>query len=232
MTASSTQPRLLDLFCCAGGAARGYQRAGFYVVGVDIEPQPNYCGDEFYQVDALDALRDLLNLEGPYACDVIHASPPCQTWTVYRNCRPGAEPKWPDLIEPTRAALEATGLPWVMENVPKSPLIDPIQLCGTSFGIPVRRHRLFESNIDLTAPPCDHGRFTERRFPGSSNRPNGRTVCNIGEYRVPLAVQKECMEVDWTVTLHELSEMVPPAMTEHIGAQLRDVLELDDEDAA
>jgi DNA (cytosine-5)-methyltransferase 1 len=113
-----------------------------------------------------------------------------------------------------------------MENVPGAPLIDPIRLCGTSFGIRVRRHRLFELDGWATeaVPPCDHGRFTDRPFPGSTNRPNGRTVCNVGEYRVPLRVQKECMQVDWDVTLHELSEMVPPCYTEWLGVELATAL--------
>lgn len=216
------KPILLDAFCCAGGAAKGYQRAGFYVVGVDIEPQPNYCGDEFIQADALDVLAgDLSRYEA------IHASPPCQEFTVYRNCRPGMAPRWPNLIPATRELLRAVEQPWVIENVPSAPLVNPIQLCGTSFKIPVRRHRLFESSFPMLAVPCAHAEFTERRFPGSSNRPNGRTVCNIGEYRVPLAVQKECMEVDWTVTLHELSEAVPPCFTEYVGFQLRAALLLE-----
>lgn len=210
---------MLDLFCGAGGAAMGYHRAGFDVVGVDIEPQPHYPF-EFHQMDALASVRPGIETQ----FHAIHASPPCQTFTVYRNCRPEAKPRWPDLIEPTRKLLRNVGLPWVMENVPGAPLLDPVRLCGTSFGIPVRRHRLFESNWSIPGVPCDHKAFTERRFPGSSNRPNGRTVCNVGEYRVPLKVQKECMEVDWAVTLHELSEMIPPAYTEHIGRQLMDVV--------
>ena len=210
------RPRILDLFCGAGGAAMGYHRAGFDVVGVDVVNQPHYPFS-FFRGDALEYL-----VSGDLAgYDAIHASPPCQAFTVYRNARPGAEPRWPDLLEPTRELLEAAGLPWVMENVPGAPMADHhVTLCGTSFGIPVRRHRLFESSFPMLSVPCNHARFTERRFPGSSNRPNGRTVCNVGEYRVPLKVQKECMEVDWDVTLHELSEMVPPAMSEHIGAQL------------
>jgi DNA (cytosine-5)-methyltransferase 1 len=202
----------------------GYHRAGFDVVGVDIEPQPHYPF-EFHQGDALLALRGGL-WQG--WVDAIHASPPCQQFTVYRNARPGHEPRWPDLIAPTRDLLEITDLPWVMENVQGAPM-DPgdtlfgghgAVICGTALGIPIRRHRLFESSFPLESTGCAHARFTERRFPGSSNRPNGRTVCNVGEFRVPLKVQKECMEVDWDVTLHELSEMIPPKYTEFIGHQL------------
>jgi len=204
---------LLDLFCGAGCAGEGYRRAGFDVVGVDIDPQPNNP-HTFIQGDALEYLRD-----HGHEYDVIHASPPCQMFTVYRNCRPGHNPKWPDMIEPTRQALIESGKPWVIENVPGAPLIDPVRLCGTSFGIMVRRHRLFESSFTIDPVPCDHKRFTDRIFPGSTNRPNGRTVCNVGEYRVPLAVQKEHMQVDWNLTLSELSLGIPPAYTEYVGRE-------------
>lgn len=208
-----SRPRLLDLMCGAGGAAMGYHRAGFEVVGVDINPQPNYPF-EFHQMDAMDATVAV------WAFDAIHASPPCQLFTVYRNNHKQTYKPVQNLIPETRDLLQATGLPYVIENVPGAPLHNPVQLCGTSFPpLEVRRHRMFESNIPLTAPPCDHGRLTVRKYPGSSNRPNGRTVCNVGEYRVPLAIQKVAMGVDW-MTLPELSEAIPPAFTEHIGTQL------------
>ena len=187
----------------------GYHRAGFEVVGVDIEPQPHYPF-RFVQADALDY---------PLHCaDVVHASPPCQAFTVYNNCRPGHSPKWPDLISQTRDHLVRSGLPYIMENVAGAPLADPIRLCGTSFGLRVRRHRFFEvRGFSAVPPPCDHGRYQDRLFPGSSNRPNGRTVANIGEYRVPLAQQKLAMGINWQVTLAELSQAIPPAYTEWIG---------------
>lgn len=155
----------------------------------------------------------------------IHTSPPCQIFTRYRNVkkvRESTDRNYANYIPQTRAYLNIIGIPSIIENVQGAPLEDYIQLCGTSFGIPVRRHRWFELNWPEKpkVPECDHGRFTERRFPGSSNRPNGRTVCNVGEYRVPLKVQKECMQVDWTVKLKELSQMVPPAMTQYLGEQL------------
>lgn len=203
----------------------GYARAGFDVVGVDIAPQAHYPFP-FIQFDVLELMESWVSGENNFGLeltdvDLIHASPPCQLFTVYNNVksiRESTHDKYQDLIPQTRVLLERSGKPYVIENVPKAPLKEPIQLCGTTFGIPVRRHRMFETNWDIgPAPSCRHSDFTERRFPGSSNRPNGRTVCNVGEYRVPLKVQKECMEVDWTVTLHELSEMVPPAMTRWIG---------------
>jgi len=204
------RPLMLDLFCGAGGAAMGYYRAGFDVVGVDREAQPHYPF-RFVQADAL-----TFPLDG---FDAIHASPPCQAFTMYRNNASHVRQDHPDLIAPTRERLEAGGVPYVIENVPGAPLRDPITLCGTALGLPVRRHRLFESNCPLVGPGCAHGAFTERRFPGSTNRPNGRTVCNVGEYRVPLPVQREAMDIDW-MTLRELSQAIPPAYTELIGLQL------------
>lgn len=206
------KPRLLDLFCKAGGATRGYQRAGFHVTGVDIEPQPHYCGDDFVVADAME-----LSLNG---FDAVHASPPCQAFTVYGNNRAWVRPDHPDLIGPVRERLRAWGGPYVIENVPGAPLLNAVRYCGTSFPpLEVRRHRLFESNVLLMAPPCDHGRLTERKYPGGTTRPNGRTVCNIGEYRVPLAVQKAAIDIDW-MDLRELAQAIPPAYTQHIGEQI------------
>lgn len=216
------KPRLLDLFCGAGGAAMGYHRAGFEVVGVDIKPQPHYPF-EFWQMD----LTETGSFDSIVAWTlpaVIHASPPCQAFTVYGNNRAHIKTTHPNLIPPIRSLLRSSGLPYVIENVPGAPLESPIRLCGTSFGIPVRRHRLFETSSFMLAPPCDHGRFTERRFPGSSNRPNGRTVCNVGEYRVPLVVQREAMEMPWA-DLYDISQAIPPAYTEWIGKQLMSALE-------
>lgn len=224
--------RVLDLFSGAGGAADGYVRAGFNVLGVDKAAQPHYPY-LFVQDDALYVMEELLR--GKYYppgtdfywtlddFDLIHASPPCQLFTMYNNVKSIAKStseNYENLIPETRDLLRNSRKPYVIENVPRAPLEDYFQLCGTSFGIRVRRHRIFETNWGpITVPPCDHKRFTDKIFPGSSNRPNGRTVCNIGEYRVPLGTQKDHMQVDWPVTLHELSEMVPPVMTEHIGRQ-------------
>jgi DNA (cytosine-5)-methyltransferase 1 len=216
--------RLLDLFCGAGGAAMGYHRAGFEVVGVDIAPQPHYPF-EFHQRDALAAV-ELAPADWLFGFDAIHASPPCQAYTVYGNNARHVRDDHPDLIEPTRELLQATGLPYVIENVPGAPLRSPIMLCGTAFpGLEVRRHRIFESNMALLALPCQHGRLRERKYPGSSNRPNGRTVANIGEWRVPLAQQQVAIDINW-MTLPELSQAIPPAYTAHIGEQLMAHLEV------
>jgi C-5 cytosine-specific DNA methylase len=143
------RPRLLDLFCGAGGAAMGYARAGFEVVGVDIAPQPRYPF-EFHLEDALEFLP-LRRIWGDF--DAIHASPPCQRWTRAQNAAQNADGH-PDLITPLRPLLEATGLPYVIENVVGAPLRDPVKVCGLSLGLGVKRHRLFESNVSLFVPPC------------------------------------------------------------------------------
>ncbi len=210
--------KLLDLFSGAGGAAMGYHQAGFdEIVGIDIEPQKNYPF-EFIQGDALNPPVDL----GDF--DLIHASPPCQAFTVYNNNRNHVRNDHPDLIGQTQELL--AGRSHVIENVPGAPLNAHIVLCGTAFGIEVRRHRLFESSFGMMAPPCYHGRFTERKYPGSSNRPNGRTVANIGEWRVPFDQQCAAMGIDW-MTFEELSQAVPPVYTEFIGQQFLEIHHVD-----
>jgi DNA (cytosine-5)-methyltransferase 1 len=211
--------RLLDLFCGAGGGACGYERAGWEVIGVDITAQPLYPF-EFYQQDALIFLADVAGW-GPYRFDAIHASPPCQFATRYKNNRAHVRRDHPNLIPMTREFLQATELPYVIENVEdaREHLVEPVQICGTGLGVPIRRHRLFETNWPLIGVPCAHGAFTERRFPGSSNRPKGRTVMNVGEYRVPLTTQREVMEMPWA-NLHGISQAIPPRYTEHVGTQL------------
>lgn len=190
----------------------GYHRAGFEVVGVDINPQPNYPF-EFWQMDALLGI----SLFGR-GVDVIHASPPCQAFTAYRRRGSEVGAKYPNLIPEMRDTLEGCGLPYVIENVPGAPLRNPIQLCGSSFGLDVRRHRLFESNLPLSALPCDHGWQTPR-FPPATNRTNLRRTVEVGVWRIPLTVQQEAMGIDW-MTLPELSQAIPPTYTEHLGRQL------------
>src|SRR5581483_2394046 len=154
------RPRLLDLFCGAGGAAMGYHRAGFDVVGVDIRPQPNYPF-EFIRDDALEYLHWLVaGSGGPCWLEdfaAIHASPPCQHYANVTRWRV-AQSEHPDLIAPTRGPLQATGLPWVIENVRTRELRADFMLCGTALGLPVRRHRYFETNWSglVMSTPCQH----------------------------------------------------------------------------
>lgn len=213
-------PCLLDLYCCAGGSSRGYSLAGFDVVGVDIAPQPEYPY-EFVQGNAIEYL------ERHYReFDAIAASPPCQHFTKYRNCRPDVATRYENLIPETREALIATGLPYVMENVVGSPLLYPITLCGSMFGLDVRRHRLFESNVALASMPCDHSVWEANRFPGGRSRERGharipcRATVEVGRWNIPLAVQQRAMGIDWITDMRKLFESIPPAYTEHIGKQL------------
>lgn len=203
------KPVLIDLGCGAGGATKGYQKAGFYVIGVDIRPQPNYCGDEFFQSDALTFPLSL--------ADVVHASMPCQSYSRMSNCRPGLRESTPRLIEPIRQRLVAKGVPYVMENVVGSPLIDPILLCGTMFGLELYRHRLFETNFQLTEPLSDH---QPHLIPASrAGHWIPGTIMNVCGNTHPAAHARRIMEIDWT-TIPELSQAIPPAYTYWIGKQL------------
>lgn len=217
-------PLLIDLCCSAGGATRGYQLAGFEVWGVDVVPQVRYPGSRFIRADALDVLAEIGcgRLPRPVA---VHASPPCQTWSAYRRRGSGVGAGYPDLIGDLRMMLGLLGIPYVIENVPGAPLLDPIRLCGSSFGLDVRRHRLFETSWPTTAPPCDHGWQTPR-FPQATNRTNPRSTVEVGVRRIPLAVQQRAMGgVDW-MTREELSQAIPPAYTTWIGQRLMEHLAL------
>ncbi|HTE70458.1 MAG TPA: DNA cytosine methyltransferase [Actinomycetes bacterium] len=208
-----SRPRLLDLFCGAGGAAMGYHLAGFDVVGVDIAPQPHYPF-EFHQADA-----KWFPLDG---FDVIHASPPCQPFTAYRRRGGGVGDRYPDLIAWAWARLDQAGVPYVIENVEGAPLRDPVKLCGTGFALDVQRHRLFEASFPLLGVPCAHGRNAPR-FPQATNRANKRRTVEVGVWRIPLPIQQAAMGIDW-MTLEELSQAIPPAYTRFIGEQLLDAI--------
>ena len=213
-----TRPRLLDLFCCAGGAAAGYAGAGFEVVGVDIRPMPNYPF-RFIQADALEVLADREFLSQFAA---VHASPPCQfgALATLSQRRRGAE--YPDLIGPTRELLEASGLPWVMENVPGTPLRPDIRLCGCMFGLELpgvgylRRERWFETSwraFDLQPPHRHRGRAISIAGHGTPQWMRGRTG-HIG-----IAAWRQVMEIGWT-SRDELTEAIPPAYTRYVGERL------------
>jgi DNA (cytosine-5)-methyltransferase 1 len=216
------KPRLLDLFCCAGGAAKGYQEAGFHVTGVDIKPQPNYVGDRFFQMDALKALDFNGHVHPSLGrFDVIHASPPCQGYSDLRH-RTGRE--YPMLVEIMRSRLRLSGLPYVLENVEGAPLIAPIVLCGTMFPeLRVIRHRLFESNHPLMAP--QHGKhplvFTHDKRKAHYGKLDQDTsfVQVTGGGNCSIKNAREAMGIDW-MTKAELNEAIPPAYTRHIGEQI------------
>lgn len=190
----------------------GYHRAGFEVVGVDRDPQPRYPF-EFHQGDALEYLA-----EHGHEFDAVHLSPPCQLFTAYRRKGHGVGDGYENLIPQSRAAAQSLGIPYVIENVHGAPLNGAVMLCGSSFGLDVRRHRYFESNIPLLGLPCDHSWQTPR-FAPATNRVNLRRTVEVGVWRIPLDVQQKAMGIDW-MELRELSEALPPAYTEFIGRQL------------
>lgn len=194
------RPRLLDLFCGAGGAAMGYHRAGFDVVGVDNRPQPNYPF-EFRQADAL-YVAQWANV-ARHQWDAIHASPPCQFRSRATAWR-GDRSAHPDLITPLRPLLETTGLPYVIETVQEGRawLRNPTMLCGTHVGIDVQRHRYFEANwpLSILSLGCWHN--GQRSFEHKQER-----------------AYADAMGCDW-MTVKESRQAIPPAYTELIGHQL------------
>ena len=214
-----SRPRLLDLFCCAGGAGMGYSRAGFAVNGVDVELQPLYPF-WFYRGDALEFVR-----KHGHEYDAIHASPPCQANLHGLNAvnkSLGRENNHIDLIAETREALRATGKPYVIENVVGSSLLAPVRMCGSSFGLPIRRHRLFESNVLLMVPPCDHSWQTEKKYWTSYRKGNNARRSAVVQVYGSGAEKHHwgpALGIDW-MTPDELTQAIPPAYTEHIGKQL------------
>lgn len=213
------KPRLLDLFAGAGGASMGYHLARFEVVGVDIEPQPRYPF-EFHQADALEFPLD--------GFDAVHASPPCQAYSVANNIHGRTD--HPDLVGEVRDRLLAWGGPYVIENVPGAPLHNPMTLCGLSLGLNVKRHRLFESNVFMMAPPCgDHsgdwllvfGHTVLERGKATAKAKGGGNV--IRRRHVGTDRGRQAMGIDW-MTRDELSQAIPPAYTRFIGEQLLDAV--------
>ncbi len=210
--------RILDLFCGGGGAAMGYSRAGFEVVGVDIEPQPDYPF-EFIQGDALKAPH-----WHSLRFDAIHASPPCQAFSTATG---KARHRHDDLIEDTRTVLEALGVPFVIENVVGAPIRADLTLCGSMFGLDVRRHRLFELGGWSVAlqPQCAHHMQRPRfRSLDSRRAKQGRLASVVGvhghtQYANELELRQHAMGIDWLPN-RTLSQAIPPAYTEWIGTRL------------
>lgn len=207
--------RLLDLFCGAGGAAMGYKRAGFDVVGVDCAPQPNYPF-EFHQRDALEFLvvnhRDF---------DAIHASPPCQGYSALGKGTNGNSHKHPQLLDETRQLLTQTGLPWVIENVPQAPINNRITLCGEMFGLGVIRHRWFESNFLIMQPEhIPHRGLVRGWRHGKMQDGPYLAVYGRGGYKGTLDEWREAMGIDWMTRVSEFNNAIPPAYTEYIGQWL------------
>lgn len=208
------RPRLLDLFCGAGGAGMGYHRAGFEVVGVDIKPQPRYPF-EFHQADALEYVR-----EHGHEFDAIHASPPCQfgstrTPATHRH-------KHRNLIPATRSALRLAAKPYVIENVAGSRfhLVEPLMLCGSMFRLSVWRHRYFEvvPALPVLLPPCSH-HYQPVAINGT------RSVENAHGKNPSIESKRVAMGIDW-MTHDEIDQAIPPAYTELIGLQLIQICQI------
>lgn len=224
-------PVLLDLCSGQGGAAQGYRRAGFTVVGCDTRKAcgKRYPGD-FLHMDALEAL-ELYSSQ----VDAVHASPPCQRWTHGNVANDTSE--YPDLITPIRAALLPTGLPYIIENVPRAPLRNPMRLCGTMFGLGaidtdgtrlrLQRHRLFESNVFLYPPgPCRHkpdGAVWAGAY-GGARRTRAGAAQRHGGYVPSAPVMAQLLGIDW-MTEAGMYESIPPAYTQHLGSLLMAKLE-------
>lgn len=241
---ANSKPKLLDLFCGAGGAAMGYYRAGFDVTGIDIEPQRHYPFT-FIQSDALDYLA-----EHGKEFDAIHASPPCQFASLMRNLPWLKDKNYPALIKPTRDLLVALDVPWIIENVYSSRFgskqlaklgyaehgMKAGWLCGTMFGKPFYRHRLFETNFFWMAPGHPRHQYTIRngRYLGSRVRDiafssaNGTTSrwqngaqqrgCGYG-HAAGVNLARKAMDISW-MTRDELTQAIPPVYTEYTGHQL------------
>lgn len=195
------RPRALDLFCCAGGAGMGLHRAGFDVVGVDIDPQPHYPF-EFHQADALTYPLD--------GFDFIWASPPCQAHTLCQRIRDNDHP---ELVGPIRKRLRAAGVPWIIENVVGAPLIDPIELCGAMFGLQTYRHRLFECSFPIAAPPHPAHVAPVRKM-GRPPQP-GEFMHVVGNFS-GVKQAREAMGIEW-MPRDKLREAIPPAYSEYLG---------------
>ena len=217
----SGRRRLLDLFCCEGGAATGYHQAGFDVVGVDIDPQPRYPFP-FIQKDAT-----AVDMRFVRSFDALHASPPCQKHSDLAK-RNGNADAWPCFIAPVRALFVASGLPYVIENVEGAPLVDPVMLCGTMFPeTRVLRHRLFETNWPLI--PRAHGKhplvYTMDKRKAHYGKLNEWTspVQVTGGGNCSKAAAADAMGMPWA-SKHGLNEAIPPAYTRFIGEQLLEFL--------
>jgi DNA (cytosine-5)-methyltransferase 1 len=222
--------KVLDLFCCEGGAGYGYYLAGFEVTGVDLNPKysKNYPF-EFHVADAIKFLE-----ENYQNFDLIHASPPCQAYSVTKNSHNKEHPK---LIEATREALLKTGKPYILENVVGAPLLNPVTLCGTMFGLEaidtdgtplvLYRHRLFESNLSLTAPEhAKHKRGVQVAGSYGGARRDKYEAKNIrkGGYVPAKEIQEKLLGINWA-SEYGLWQSIPPAYTQHLGQQVKEILE-------
>lgn len=203
----SKRPLAIDLFCCGGGASMGLQRAGFSVIGIDIEKQPHYPFP-FIQADVTTLSPEWLS-----SFDFVWASPPCQSFTNHARQK-GTADNHPNLIPPTRALLDASGLPYIMENVPAAPLRNDLMLCGSMFGLKLVRHRIFETQ-GFSVPQPEHGEHHPEYVTVTGN-PGGSSKRDGGQHFGSTEQWREAMGIDW-LPASRLKEAIPPAYSEHIG---------------
>ena len=219
--ALSRRPRLVDPFCGAGGASRGYQLAGFHVTGIDIEPQPHYIGDEFIQADATELLSDAAFIA---TFDAAGGSPPCQGYSKMTRCRPGLAAEYPKLIEVVRDLYRAWGGPWIIENIERGRAgrarrpfrrlrRDAVQLHVRPRTVP---GPLVRGRFPLPAPPS-HPRHDKPASKAGHWKPG--TVISVAGNCAPIKLARQVMDIDWT-NRDELAESIPPYMTEYLGTLL------------
>lgn len=220
--------RVLDLFCCGGGAGMGYHRAGFEVTGVDIKPQPEYPFN-FIQGDALKYL-----LEHGHEFDLIHASPPCQGYSKHVTSRSSKHVSYslgkdePRLIGVCRDLMMASCRDWVIENVTgaRGEMMDPsITLCGTMFGLPISRHRIFETSRHIAVPTHPKCSGVAKRFAAENNWDyRDMSVTGKGRHAGTSERWKKILGIDWNLRQSQLAEAIPPAYTHHIGIEFLNIL--------
>lgn len=236
---------VLDAYCCEGGVSTGWHRAGFAVFGVDLFKHRNAAGKlvgfsqkrypfPSMQMDAVEFIR----LYG-HLFDVIVASPPCQPHTAALRAERASGKHRPSLIEATREVIQATGRPYVLENVEgaRAHLVDPVELCGTMFGLTavdddgvlleMWRHRLFESNVNLTAPtPCHHNLYSLQvagSYGGARSDKDEARNERHGGYVPAKHIQQALLGIDW-MTIGGMHQSVPPVYAEHLALQMAALL--------
>lgn len=231
-----TRPRLLDLFACAGVGGDGYASAGFDVTAVDMDPRPlKHNPHNPIHADALEVLRDRAFVE---SFDVIHASPPCQAYSITKHTH---STEHPDLLGPVLELLRTYDVPWIVENVPGAPMPGALVLCGSEFGlsaydpatestVTLKRHRLFLASFDLwgaggctCAADRAAGRIAGVYGGGSTDQHHARHV-RRGGYTPAPDVARELLGVTRPVPWKYLTQCIPPAYTRHLGEQARAVL--------